>query len=1166
MSAIPSDRVSRATVQGILASLAVLLAGCSSGGGNSGSSAPGTGGNFQVLRTTPPNNGSLFLNESIQIDFSNPVDLDSADLNTVSFLVSDLNGVPLAERPSGTFELGRSPGDENVGRRLLFTPRFPTNDAFTDGGFRPGRRYTVQLVGGTSSSGTTLVDMNGRGLNVPSTFTFETATGTTPNDLFRDTIAGGPRAISLTITPESPAGVPLSRAVVDPVEIRINFDQALNPSSVNIPIGITADPLTRSTQFGRVFLEYDDPDDGPNQKIPAVVTLERNSRDGSTLVLRPIGLLPNNADIEVIVERTLEDISGESNVTDPTFNRVLGTFTTVTDFEPQFDALFSSFGLENQIDDTAPFLEPRALIDSGRLKATFDFAGTESLLEFRPNATEVVLNTDFTQITPVGTPPINVPGGVFSFRSVTIPEGVLVRGEGTRPMVWLVNGDFTVNGTLSVRGGDGDRVDTLNSANFPTAAGAGVAGGGAGGRGSPQGNDRSLAGQDGFGPRNLPSGGGDGGVTTTLGGCGRGAAGGGGSFSTAGDPSYPPAGTTSWTQISGSGGEGCNGDNGAASRNIDGGAAGPTAFTDSNPGNDFFGSGVDLFAGVRVEGELLALRGGSGGGGGGDLAPNLTTGGTFINDEKGGGGGGGGGIIVVQALGRITVGPNGQIVADGGNGGGGEQAGGNNRGGGGAGGSGGMIVLISAEGIDLNVRRRPLGGGQIYLQNDFFFSLSADGGIGTQGDFSEEIFAKYGPSQASVGDPDWNDFPAGGFGGLGLIQLLTPPGTDADGTGNSLDDNIRFIETIDGTPTFITDAARKIGLLGWRGYPGVAGTRVDENGDTITLPTAATFSTPAPFRAGQPVGTNSGWGDIRPSPVLLPAPFGPTSRARSRWIDLGANARTPVTSNPPIGQARRVVLPMGEEPLVFGDSALGYATTSSDPTTLGYGVFDEATGAFAPPVVELDVGGSMQSEFAIASINTNASFDGTDAVSVDLTGVSLPSGNRYAGYRLELNAGGPPIGDFLILGHDGDTLFLRVAGVFPTTATNARLIAKFFGVTVDGTPGLGSTFPASGSVTAPTSNVRLGFAFTTDPSSTDPADRWPSSANPNDFEFDLRNPMFLNWVESNRPEFVRYDVLFNSRFDPTRPAAGNVRDGGLAAAATTLELPELDYIVLPYRF
>ncbi len=85
----------------------LTLVGCSGGGGGGGVA----GGDFVVLRTEPVNNGKLFLNEAIRIDFSSDVDLDSADLNTVSFQVLDQNGNPLSEQPAGRFRVSTSPGD-----------------------------------------------------------------------------------------------------------------------------------------------------------------------------------------------------------------------------------------------------------------------------------------------------------------------------------------------------------------------------------------------------------------------------------------------------------------------------------------------------------------------------------------------------------------------------------------------------------------------------------------------------------------------------------------------------------------------------------------------------------------------------------------------------------------------------------------------------------------------------------------------------------------------------------------------------------------------------------------------------------------------------------------------------------------------------------------------
>src|SRR5580765_2508653 len=152
-----------------LAAMALLGVACSGGGSTSGA---GFGGNFIVLKTEPLNNGRLFLNDPIRFDFSLPVDVTSADLNTVSFQVFDQNGAPLTEQPTGSFEIDTSPGDLTPGRRLLFVPRFPTNDTFSNGGFRPGRTYLVRLVGGDRHNGTVLRATNGKPLAVPISFSF----------------------------------------------------------------------------------------------------------------------------------------------------------------------------------------------------------------------------------------------------------------------------------------------------------------------------------------------------------------------------------------------------------------------------------------------------------------------------------------------------------------------------------------------------------------------------------------------------------------------------------------------------------------------------------------------------------------------------------------------------------------------------------------------------------------------------------------------------------------------------------------------------------------------------------------------------------------------------------------------------------------------------------
>jgi len=457
-------------------------------------------------------------------------------------------------------------------------------------------------------------------------------------------------------------------------------------------------------------------------------------------------------------------------------------------------------------------------------------------------AGETVLNTAFTQVVTT-TGPINVSGGLFFFDTVTIPAGATVVGTGPNPMIWVVN-DMIVDGRLSADGGDGARVDTLSSAQFAKSGGVGGPAGGNGGAGTPATTAQSLYGQSGFGPGNAPGLGGRGGLLSFVAACGRGSGGGGGSFATAGDPWFrTPAGTgTSFLQRAGNGGMGCLGVSGSANRTLLPGTAGPVRFVDARPDNDFFGLGYDFAAQQFVQGELSSLTGGAGGGGGGDMSnDNTLFSSNWPLDASGGGGGGGGGCLVIVALNRIVVGDTGSITANGGHGGGGEQAGSSNKGGGGGGGSGGLLILVAANEIELHVK------GETYANNDYDFVLSADGGVcRTSGYLPPYIVGKYPPNgQPTIAGNVYDSYPHGGFGGMGVVQMIAPIGNNTDGTNTRLDDNIRLFRN--GTPL---TGAEKQRYLAWRGFIDANGVRVDDLGNAIVI------------------GDDEG--DIRPTPHLLP--------------------------------------------------------------------------------------------------------------------------------------------------------------------------------------------------------------------------------------------------------------------------------------------------------
>ena len=1150
-----------------LAALAALVFPACNGGGSppqGGVSPINPGGKFLVMKTEPLNNGRLFLNDPIRIDFSTPVDLTSADLNTFSFQVLDQNGNPVTEQPAGTFATDVSPGDSLPGRRLLFKPRLPSNDTYDNGGFRPGRTYLVQLVGGDQRNGNVLRDINGKGLSVPVTFQFSTADGTSPAQLFRDTLAGGPRRLGYQITPEPDAqGVALNKLGLAPVEIRLQFDQQLNPHSSNVPVSLDTNPLLRSVNDkGRIFLEYDNPISATQSVttwIPANVELD-NDNFPSSVVLRPVGVLPNNADIRVIVENTLEDISGESNVANPAYDRVFTTFHTRSSYDAQFDAVVEDFATSNAVDFDAPFLEPQADVEAGFVRAGFDFAGTTTTMEFEPNVPEVVLDTDFTQVVPKNGAPFNVSGGVFNFRSVFIPAGVTVNGIGRNPMVWLCSGNFEVAGLLSVRGGHGQRVNTLNSANFPAGGGAGVCGGGNGGDGSPSGTSRDMTGQAGYGPGQRPGGGGRAGRISCAANCGRGSGGGGGSLATQGDPNYFGNGAanqpTSFQQKRGIGGQGCNGASGNVARSLSGGEAGPLVFSDARTDNNFWGSAINLNQQVRVVGELATPTGGGGGGGGGDYA---VSGGcnpleqNWIVDPKGGGGGGGGGVLIVKALGNIIIDATGRITADGGSGGGGEQAGSCNYGGGGGGGAGGMVILQAGGQIILNAKGAGSGATARYcygphaqvgtardLGSDYGFCVSADGGVCLTGTFGTPVVDRKYPNTGTAISPSYGTTydaaPLGAFGGMGVVQLMAPPGDATgtaggpDGTNTFLDDNIEVFAG----GTRIT-GIQKQWILAWRGFPNANGVMVDDEGNPTD------------------VGDNEG--DIRPSPILLPVTYSTKSRVRSKWIDTGASSRRALTVED--GLPRGIVEGNG----FLAGPRYEFAGTIDNlgQPSHGYANFVSQGDSVRAVYPEMLATGGVD---MLSASSATIDYQGQAAYKFTLAQASLGAvDNLYSQYEAVVFDGpNSEYGSYRILAHNATELWVSAeAGSRQPPASVAgfklQVLAKFFQLKVDGVESFGRTF--RGSAVVPVSNVRIGFAFSSSP--TDPTQRFP--LDPNSFVFDLTNPTVQEQIRALHKSFMQWDVVFDTAYPSTIGELPSPATPDLTAPRT-----ELHFLRIPFRF
>ena len=184
-----------------------------------------------------------------------------------------------------------------------------------------------------------------------------------------------------------------------------------------------------------------------------------------------------------------------------------------------------------------------------------------------------------------------------------------------------------------------------------------------------------------------------------------------------------------------------------------------------------------------------------------------------------------------------------------------------------------MIVLMAGRSIDIVVHGTITSTSArqaTYAGNNYDSCISADGGVGLLALFTGGINSKYSPAPNAA---LYDRAPTGALGGMGVIQLMAPPGTpgttNVDGTNTVLDDNINF--HVSSLTSAKIEGTRKMELLAWRGMPDENGTLRDD--------------------AGQVINIGDDEGDMRPTPFLAPAPFGNRSRARGKWTDLGAAVR-----------------------------------------------------------------------------------------------------------------------------------------------------------------------------------------------------------------------------------------------------------------------------------
>ncbi|MCK6448814.1 MAG: hypothetical protein L6Q99_20660 [Planctomycetes bacterium] len=1096
----------------------LALAGCS-GGGSGGS-------DFRLTSISVSNNKVWLINRAIELTFSEAVDLNTVNLNTVQ--IRQVFGAPSA----GEFSYKVDPTDSTkvLKNVVVFQPVCPKKADLSDAGFLPGGvQYELKVLGTTQSTGLTVRSKSGVPLTNSQAVFFTTPTSTVVGQLFYDPVFGGPRPrirsttstaddldpnysyvelggdpskrvyfqkdaaqnVTLENDPDLPGGLlPLNLLSDSSTKIALvmYFDQPIDPSATNV-------------SANRLRWDYlSDPVNNVFSSLDCDVTLVGNCvASGAIVRLDPRGVVPPDALLRGVVTAQFSDIVGETRPQDElNFARA----RTEISPSPLADEVLEEFSTQTRFDATAGFGDPVATWSNGTLSPSVGFTGTggpSATFDLKiPTGKTIIWDTVSTTFTggpnflPTATQ-VAI-GGILDIRSLLVESGATLVIQGPNPAVILATGDVNIQGRIVISGSDTPGVATLNTTNIPEPGAAGQCGGGRGGTGSPLTSASSPKGGNGFGAFNQLDGGGAGGETTwndtkqgTL--FRRGAGGGGGVFG-ANQASLSGAAPVDQTYI------GLDSEPGfsnyldlktAAAACADatpplgaisglcppaGGAIGTGPFVDLSSTNNFFGYQLDTTANTVTLGELKKPWAGAGGGGGGDAS--FTKGQPFpespfdpTGDEKGAGGGGGGGSLHVLALGDIIFGASGQIECRGGSGGGGENTNFFDRvGGGSGGGSGGHVILETAQQIDMSA---VTGANAV--------CILATGGQG-------------GPGKLDVG---------GATPGSGGVIETTPLLDACPPTYNTT--NI-CLGQVDGA--------------GGDGGPGIVQLHVNDftPGVDILLPTGKTLHDickPRPLCATSVVGQN-------PTSRMVPS-FGRRSRARSEWIALGLGS----FGGGPGLERPEVFDFLGTDPLT------GLVQTASEEVSMLTPVIAAANidpaGVNAPYIVsafQIVMDGSGVSSALLENPSLLKHYlveitDGSLLERYEVNSASYDSGNSLLTLTVDPTATGADLNAIL------------------TNPRTAALIPAYFRVATDGTV---DSLPDSAS-------VLVQFEVTT-------ADSLGAPVEPATFGtvYDLST---LAGTTLGTARFIRFDVTFDI----------DVLGAGLTA---TNPKPSLDFIRIPFRY
>jgi hypothetical protein len=725
---------------------------------------PEYGGPLRVLAVSVGGLSLNPLNDPVVVQFSASVDPSTVRADTIQIRQGPNYGL-------------QAPGRYEVrGPLVTFFPRLPVRADLADCGVLPSSNYRVTIPGLPSSTTVRAA----KGLDpVAQTTRWDWSTATDPSLYFstrpyRD--PPPPRVACTTpadLLPAAPwnspggaTGVPVDAAIV------LSFNRV-----PLLPALLTEETVTLTlTDFRGTPVR---------RRIPGSVSLAQD--EGSVRVsFTPRVRLPDRSRFVLQVASTVADLTGVHGV--PSHEgraaiRAAAVAATVTDPGGPLAALFRDHPLEidprtylvfttrdepaedrevalefdgNDRDvDGGPGVIPALTTASfndrvpGAVASVITVAGGDGRLgDFHPTS-DTVLDTDSP----------DAPGGVFHFRSITIPRLVNVTVTGSRPAILRSQRDVTIEWFLLARGGTGDAAEPSYTSALLAIRRGGAAGPGGGAGGDASTNPAyALPGASGEqGSGNGGVGGGGGYETTSSDLYSFAGGGGGGGHAAAGGPgfagTYPPAGHPY---------------NGA------GGSAGSPS-TAGEPDSASTSGG-------------RTMAGFTGGGGGAGGNNHITA---YGWRTTGAGGGGGGGSLLITTAGDMVV--KGTVDARGGDGGPIAPANSLYGGAAGGGGAGGAIALYAEGKMDVTGAMLlatggagGLNGGGLYLGtpgagSDGFVRLEdGDGVIAGVGGISQVPTPGTGEFQlrSEAGDPP--SIFTGNWFGVGAVQPRFLPAVDAD--------------------------------------------------------------------------------------------------------------------------------------------------------------------------------------------------------------------------------------------------------------------------------------------------------------------------------------------------------------------------------------------------